>query len=1014
MFGYALKSILRTPVKTILFIVLVSAVTAFSCLGFGMWNASEELIRNADKTYTTSALIEYIDEGYPNSTDYSEEMLRTLRDFDYSLLSDQEEVLTFDRQYDIGGHVEGFPMARSYTMLFPTEAVMVFRYMYTTSRGDIFVVSKVLYSGAYEVRQGLQLSVSFDASLTDRKPETYEEGHYYAAHGRFITNQDGTQKFVVTGAFNESAPKEALSVLEFPFVDLGEDKNSERYRDNLQILAAQARFYELSNTHITVHPTTDASLATPFLQQETHILEGGRFFTEEEYASGSRVIILSSRLASAMDVGVGGTIRLDLYNSFCLTDDGLSGTSDFWPSEEQYLDSGEYTVVGVFQNTENLLQTVYIPFSEENTSWKDAVHAGYQMATVRLKNGTAESYYAKVAPYLEGSIRFTIYDQGYSEAIAPVLAMRETAVLLSAVSAVSALVILLLFAYVFVSRQRGTAHTMLALGTGRAKTVLYLVLCVLFIALVAAGIGVTAGYFLSENVSRFSYEQALQNTNVDHRFSAVYSMNEIHELKTDFTPDLRPLLLVGAGVITVALIYALIHCFGILHRESAGRARRLEEKKARKALLADKNTAKKDQEAERQARRSSRISSTSPALVSLLRGGLRNLIVPLVSLVLLVFIGIFSGEIIDSEYKIEDLYEHSKVMGYFTTMNGWQIDGLMIERRDIEPVAESDFVSKIYPTCAGKIFSLDHEGASGSLILTESISESPEFFFTEEPLITWAEGYDESCLLGNEPVCVISTELASKKGLSIGDDLNIVVFFSWNFKDIREEWDVKIVGVYNRTGSKENIYMPLSASEFTYVEEGMGFIFNGVFIPGQSTEEDVVLRYDSIVFSLRDLQHISELKQELTEKGYTTIGKYDRARKFIVIEDTLLNASVTSLERHAAYMRILFGVTYFLSVVIGFVISYLMTKNRRKELAMMRSMGAGRVRTFLAFFLEQAGLALLGGLLGILVIIIALQGIYTLQLYYFLGYFACYFLGVALSVLIMNRVNVMRILTAED
>ena len=71
MFGYALKSILRTPVKTILFIVLVVAVTVFSCLGFGMWNASAELLRRADQTYTTAALIEYVDDGYPSSTDYT-------------------------------------------------------------------------------------------------------------------------------------------------------------------------------------------------------------------------------------------------------------------------------------------------------------------------------------------------------------------------------------------------------------------------------------------------------------------------------------------------------------------------------------------------------------------------------------------------------------------------------------------------------------------------------------------------------------------------------------------------------------------------------------------------------------------------------------------------------------------------------------------------------------------------------------------------------------------------------
>ena len=178
--------------------------------------------------------------------------------------------------------------------------------------------------------------------------------------------------------------------------------------------------------------------------------------------------------------------------------------------------------------------------------------------------------------------------------------------------------------------------------------------------------------------------------------------------------------------------------------------------------------------------------------------------------------------------------------------------------------------------------------------------------------------------------------------------------------------------------------------------------------------EDITLSYSSLSFRLRNLRNLSEFKEELAERGYTSIGKYDRARKFVVIEDTLLNSSVSSLERHIAYMRILFIVTYLLAAVIGFVISYLMTKSRRKELAMMRSMGAGRLRTFFAFFTEQAVLAVVGFGLGIAVLGLFFGGILTVQWPYFLGYLACYVLGIALSILVMNRVNVMGILTKED
>ena len=464
MFGYAWKSILRTPVKTILFIVLVSAVTVFSCLGFGMWNESAELLKRADETYTTAALIEYVDEGYPSSTDYSPTMVRTLREFDYSVLSDQEEVLNFDRQYDIGGHMEGFSMDKKREFFGVNNIqygdVALLRYMFSTSRGDVFVLRDIPNLGtrgsAMSVKKGAQITLVFDEGQKDPGAGNYVKGHFYLAHGYFDYNPDYSIRMVVTGAENEAAPEEALETLRYPFLDLGESADEKDWPEEAEYILAQGRFYALQKTHITVHPTTNVALSTPFLQQETYLLEGGRYFTEEEYERGAKKIIVSSRLATSMEKTVGDTIHLDLYSAFTAFEDGVTGTSDFWPSAQSYLDSGEYEIVGVFQNTDTLLKTVYIPLVP-GTPWLKDMTAGYQMAVVHLKNGTGDSYYAKVKPHLTANMRIVIDDQGYSEAVAPVLSLQRTAVLISLVSLSSALAVLLLFAYMYVSRQKATA-----------------------------------------------------------------------------------------------------------------------------------------------------------------------------------------------------------------------------------------------------------------------------------------------------------------------------------------------------------------------------------------------------------------------------------------------------------------------------------------------------------------------------------------------------------------------------
>ena len=56
---------------------------------------------------------------------------------------------------------------------------------------------------------------------------------------------------------------------------------------------------------------------------------------------------------------------------------------------------------------------------------------------------------------------------------------------------------------------------------------------------------------------------------------------------------------------------------------------------------------------------------------------------------------------------------------------------------------------------------------------------------------------------------------------------------------------------------------------------------------------------------------------------------------------------------------------FTLVVAIGFVVSYLLTKSRRAELAVMRSMGAGKLKTFFILFIEQLILCIFGAIIGI-------------------------------------------------
>ena len=80
--------------------------------------------------------------------------------------------------------------------------------------------------------------------------------------------------------------------------------------------------------------------------------------------------------------------------------------------------------------------------------------------------------------------------------------------------------------------------------------------------------------------------------------------------------------------------------------------------------------------------------------------------------------------------------------------------------------------------------------------------------------------------------------------------------------------------------------------------------------------------------------------------------------------------TVGGLGRYVTFSQILLPVLCAAVGLLGFVISWLMVNGRRMEFAIMRGLGASRRRVFCSFFLEQGALALLGCVLGGLVLTI--------------------------------------------
>lgn len=79
----AFNSILRTPWRALLFLLLLAVLTAFLSLGASVWDLADRMLDECDETFTTIAVLEYMGADYPDESVYDEELQAAIADFPF-------------------------------------------------------------------------------------------------------------------------------------------------------------------------------------------------------------------------------------------------------------------------------------------------------------------------------------------------------------------------------------------------------------------------------------------------------------------------------------------------------------------------------------------------------------------------------------------------------------------------------------------------------------------------------------------------------------------------------------------------------------------------------------------------------------------------------------------------------------------------------------------------------------------------------------------------------------------
>lgn len=315
------------------------------------------------------------------------------------------------------------------------------------------------------------------------------------------------------------------------------------------------------------------------------------------------------------------------------------------------------------------------------------------------------------------------------------------------------------------------------------------------------------------------------------------------------------------------------------------------------------------------------------------------------------------------------------------TVEGWVEGGKkgrapVLTREEYNTIVESGFVANhsAQITC----FGLSEQGVW--LYGLEKAETEPNLA-AELSYVQWQEGWDSSLFGGSEPVCLAPRGA----GLELGE----TVVFPLK-KDSTETLKLTVVGLYGSYGGMlQRFYCPLAPLREACLSAGLSFNYSGL----------------DLVFT--DLENLETFKAAMLEQGLHT------GEAKLRIDDTLMQQTTGQLKQQISLLQALLPVLLMLTAAIGFGLSFLLLRGRKKEAAILRSLGMRRHWVFVTLLAESSLQALTGSLLGTLAALL-FAGSHVLHWAGIAALLVSYLIGGAVAVWKLAGVNVFTVMTARE
>lgn len=995
----SLFNIWRSKPKVFLFFFLILLITTILSLSLGVCVSTQMFLDKCNDNYTTIAVLEYMSPDYPDISVYDENMQQAFSEFDFSLMEDNENVISWNKSARALGYVEGFER-RDYNRPLRNYCVLVVKDLNHHQLSKYF--GEIVEPMSSDEEPNIVVYV--EPTFTKKVPNFDPDG-IYVIHGEFFK---GWFTSVRTEPFIHYAAKAAgVNDGQNYMISDVTDEYKDGHLDKENIFNDIAKTYNVMKSSMNVFAVSDINAIYEF-NQEQLFLTKGRLFTDEEYMQGSNVCIVSSLFAKMYGADIGDVITL----SQVITENA-SYDESYWAGTG-FTHSGKYEIVGISNENADCNFNIYITKSPDIDYTINQI--GYTVGSAVLDNDGAAAFYNEVVQKLPDRMRLTVYDQGYSNAVRPFKDILRISKIIAAISILAATAILIFFGFVFVYRQRDVSDIMIKMGSGRFMVIRYFLYASLIISILAAICGVIISHALSGYVTDLVKNIADNYVGSDLGFSngSLSLTNESvfnNQIQDSF------LVYMGGSVVICCFISCLMFTIVTFKKKK--------KQKKRKVMRKTKGHTS-----------TIRSASLKYAVLSAARGKMRTLIVPIVAISIVLLLSQLVFTSIRYQQNLYNITENALVSGHFTDIKGKAVDKVPIDAYQVKDLNNSGFVEEQNVSKSSNYFYLgkydqnmgefleepfqipaktsfayqiflNNIKRGPKLVYCTSIKSSPDFYYSASVETEYLEGYDESILaqeIEGIPCCIVSTDFLQEQNIEFGDIIRILELNMFLAKE-ESEMDMMVVGSYEKQGSKDNIYCQLGA----YIDPDM--IYNY-----QSEDNEPLFEYtfDSANFKLANASELNDFKTFMRDYGFSSPSGLGKYRTFIILEDMKFNNTVDMLTQQIRYINMLYPVLYALLGIISVIVSYLLVVSRRKEFAIMRGLGAMKRTTFMSFFIEQALMCLMGTLVGLGIGLFIYGTFNMLQIYLIAGFVAAYFVGCTISISIMNNKTVLSILRYED